>query len=139
MPRRQTGDFSSPALAHEMHKCGVMRFRQLIVASTVLAAATLEVLASVSAARPPGESSARGGGSVVQGTIASANANADGTELLLKDGTRLIVPRTLNVPRGQLTAPHSVKAYYTSTERGNVVTLIEVQALHPGSGGGSSG
>jgi hypothetical protein len=116
-----------------------MRFRQLIVASTVLAAATLEVLASVSAARTPEDRSARGGGSVVQGTITGANVNADGTELLLKDGTRLIVPPTVNVPHGQLTAPHSVKAYYTRTERGNVVTLIEVQALHPGSGGGSSG
>jgi hypothetical protein len=76
-------------------------------------------------------------GPMAQGPIAWASA--DGEYLRLKNGTRLIVPEGVNVPRSMLTAPHSVKAYYTPTSRGNVVSVIEVQALHPGSGGGIEG
>ncbi|HKZ07205.1 MAG TPA: hypothetical protein VJU81_17205 [Methylomirabilota bacterium] len=85
----------------------------------------------------PFVSSDRGPSYVVQGTIRGTNAT--GTEIVLKDGTRLIVPLTVNIPRALLTAPHSVKAYYVRTPEGNVVTQMEVLALQPGSGGSNSG
>jgi hypothetical protein len=91
----------------------------------------------VSALALPFVSPERGLNYVAQGPI--ARTNATGTEIVLKNGTRLIVPLTVNIPRALLTAPHSVKAYYVRTPEGNVVTLMEVQALHPGGGGGSSG
>jgi hypothetical protein len=75
--------------------------------------------------------------SVVTGTIARTNARS--TQLVLKDGTRLLVPLDVNVPRSMLTAPHSIKAYYVHTPEGNVVTQMEVLALQPGSGGSSAG
>lgn len=76
-------------------------------------------------------------GPTVQGTIAWASAN--GEYLRLKDGTQLIVPQSVNVPRAMLTQSHRVKAFYTPTSRGNVVSVIEVLALHPGNGGGIEG
>ena len=85
----------------------------------------------------PFVSQERGPNSVVQGTI--ARTNATGTEIVLKDGTRLVVPLTVNIPRALLTAPHSLKAYCVRTPEGNVVTQMEVLALQPGSGGSSAG
>src|SRR5262245_46060035 len=98
-------------------------FRGLI---GVMSLISFAMVGAIGAAAPPriGDQ-----GFVVQGTIVWASAN--GEQLRLKDGTRLTVPQGVNVPRAQLTAPHSVKAFYTPTDRGNVVTLIEVQELHP--------
>jgi len=97
------------------------------------------MFAAMASAAPPriGDQPPRPFGPMVHGTIAWASA--DGEHLVLKDGMRLIVPERVNIPRSRLTAPHAVKAYYTRTDRGNVVTLIEVLALQPGSGGGIGG
>ena len=113
-----------------------MRFKGLAVVMSFVSAAMVGAMAS---AAPPriGDNPPAPFGPMVQGTIAWASA--DGAQLVLKDGTRLLVPSELNVPRAKLTTFHSVKAYYTRTDRGNVVTMIEVQGLHPGSGGGIEG
>lgn len=105
----------------------------------VISFVSLAMVGAIGAAAPPriGDQTAPPLGPMVQGTIAWASA--DGQYLRLKDGTRLIVPDHVNIPRAKLTAPHSVKAFYTPTNRGNVVSVIEVQALHPGSGGGIEG
>jgi hypothetical protein len=101
-------------------------FAGLVAASTPVSALALPF---VSHEREPNY--------VESGSIARTNATS--TEIVLKSGTRLIVPLTVNIPRALLTAPHSVKAYYVRTPEGNVVTQMEVQALHPGSGGSNSG
>jgi hypothetical protein len=108
----------------------------LVVVMSFVSAAMLGAMAS---AAPPriGDRPPAPFGPMVQGTIAWASA--DGAQLVLKDGTRLLVPLGVNVPRAMLTAPHSIKAYYTRTDRGNVATLVEVLALQPGSGGGIEG
>jgi hypothetical protein len=97
------------------------------------------MVGAMASAAPPriGDQVPRPFGPMVQGTISWASAN--GEHLVLKDGMRLIVPQSVNIPRARLTAPHSVKAYYTRTDRGNEVTLIEVLTLQPGSGGGIDG
>jgi hypothetical protein len=114
-----------------------MGLRGLIVAVGFLAASLLDVpgpaplLTQGMAARlPPGSA-------VVQGTIAWTSG--DGTDILLKDGRRLLVPDGVNVSRAALTPPHSIKAYVRDENGRTVVTLIEIQALHPGGGGGIAG
>lgn len=108
------------------NKIMTLAFALLVVAAPASAAFALPF---VSVQRAPNQ--------VVQGTI--ARTNSIGTELVLKDGTRLIVPSTVNVTHAMLTPPHSIKAYYVRTPEGNVVTQIDVLALQPGSGGSSSG
>ncbi len=113
-----------------------MGLRGLIVAVGFLLAALLDVLGPASASLP--RLMARlPPGSVVQGTIAWASP--DGTDILLKDGKRLLVPDGVNVSRAALTPPHSIKAYVRDENGRTVVTLIEIQALHPGAGGGIGG
>ena len=114
-----------------------MGLRGLILAIGFLVAALLDAFgplppapARMAARLPPGFS-------VVQGTIAAASR--DGSEIVLKDGTRLVVPPDVNVSRAALTPPHSIKAYVRDDNGRKVVTLIEVQALHPGGGGGVAG
>ena len=111
-------------------------FRGLVVVMSFVSAAMVAAMAS---AAPPriGAQVSPTLGPTAQGAIAWASAN--GEYLRLKDGTRLIVPESVNVPRAMLTAPHSVKAFYTPTDSGNVVSVIEILALQPGSGGGSQG
>jgi hypothetical protein len=101
-------------------------FAGLVAASTPVSALAL-----------PFVSPERGPNYVAQGTI--ARTNATGTEIVLKSGTHLIVPLTVNIQRALLTAPHSIKAYYVRTPEGNVVTQMEVLTLQPGSGGSNSG
>jgi hypothetical protein len=112
-----------------------MGFRGVVVTLCFLAAALLDVLGPAAAPRMAAPRPA--GDTVVQGTIAWANR--DGTEIMLKDGTRLYVPPRVNVSRSSLTPPHSIKAYVRNEGGRRMVTLIEVQALHPGGGGSSSG
>lgn len=116
-----------------------MRLRGFIVGVGFLVAAVLDgrgpvsALPSLMAPRlPPGSA-------VLQGTISWSWANHDGTDIMLKDGTRLAVPLDVNVSRAALTPPHSIKAYVRDENGRKVVTLIEVQALHPGGGGGVAG
>jgi len=102
-----------------------------------VSAAMVAAMASAAPPRIGAQAVAPALGPTAQGTIAWASAN--GEYLRLKDGTQLIVPESVNVPRAMLTEPHAVKAYYTPTSRGNMVSVIEVLALQPGSGGGSQG
>jgi hypothetical protein len=110
--------------------------RGLVVVMSFVSAAMVAAMAS---AAPPsiGTQVSPTLGPTVQGTIAWASAN--GQYLRLKDGTQLIVPENVNVPRAMLTQSHHIKAFYTPTSRGNVVSVIEVLALHPGNGGGIEG
>ena len=108
----------------------------LVVVMSFVSAAMVAAMAS---AAPPllGAQVSPTLGPTAQGAIAWASAN--GEYLRLKDGTELIVPESVNVPRAVLTESHHVKAFYTATSRGNVVSVIEVLALHPGNGGGIEG
>jgi len=110
--------------------------RGLVVVMSFVSAAMVAAMAS---AAPPrvGNTVSPTLGPTVQGTIAWASAN--GEYLRLKDGTQLIVPESVNIPRSMLTESHHVKAFYTPTSRGNVVSVIEVLALHPGNGGSNDG
>jgi hypothetical protein len=110
--------------------------RGLVVVMSFVSAAMVAAMAS---AAPPsiGTQVSPTLGPPAQGTIAWASAN--GEYLRLKDGTQLIVPESVNVPRAMLTQSHHIKAFYTPTSRGNVVSVIEVLALHPGNGGGIEG
>ncbi len=110
--------------------------RGLVVVMSFISAAMAAAMAS---AAPPriGAQVSPTLGPTAQGTIAWASAN--GEYLRLKDGMRLIVPQHVNIPRAMLTEGHHVKAFYTRTDHGNVVSVIEVLALQPGSGGGIEG
>ena len=70
---------------------------------------------------------------MVNGTIGWADAR--GVDVVLKNGQRLMVPLTVNVRHVLMTPPRSIKAYYTRTLDGDVVNLILVEDLQPGSGG----
>ena len=70
---------------------------------------------------------------VLQGTIRWADER--GIDIYLRNGQHLIVPLTLNVRHVLITPPRIIKAYYERTPDGNVVTLIVVEELQPGSGG----
>ena len=70
---------------------------------------------------------------VLQGTIRWADER--GIDIYLRNGQHLIVPLTLNVRHVLITPPRTIKAYYERTPDGNVVTLIVVEELQPGSGG----
>ena len=132
-----TMTYAAPRLALLVQSQVDMKsIRGLVVVMSFVSAVMVGAMAS---AAPPriGDQAPLPLGAVAQGTIAWASAN--GEWLVLKGGTHLIVPESVNIPRAKLTAPHSVKAYYDRTDRGNVVRLIEVQALHPGSGGGIEG
>ena len=90
------------------------------------------VLAPVAAAEmlapaPVGEEA------VVKGTIGYADER--GVDVVLKNGQHLMVPLTINVRHVLLTPPRSIKAYYTHTLDGDLVNLIVVEELQPGSGG----
>ena len=90
------------------------------------------VLAPVAAAEmlaptPVGEET------MVKGTIRWADER--GMDVVLKNGQHLTVPLTINVRHVLLTPPRSIKAYYTRTLDGDVVSLIVVEDLQPGSGG----
>ena len=115
-----------------------MRLRGFIVGVGFLVAGVLDGRGPVSAL-PSLIAPRLSPGSAVQGTITWSWANHDGTEIMLKDGTRLAVPLDVNVSRAALTAPHSIKAYVHHENGRKVVTLMEVQALHPGGGGGVAG
>src|SRR5512132_3827466 len=70
---------------------------------------------------------------IVKGTIGWADER--GVDVVLKDGQRLVIPLTINVRHVLMTPPRSIKAYYTRTLDGDVVNLIVVEDLQPGSGG----
>jgi hypothetical protein len=70
---------------------------------------------------------------VVQGTIRWADER--GINIYLRNGQHLIVPLTINVRHVLMTPPRAIKAYYERTAEGDVVTLIVVEELQPGSGG----
>ena len=105
----------------------------------VMSFASAVMVAAMASAAPPriGTQISPALGPTAQGTIAWASAN--GEYLRLKEVTQLFVPESVNVPRAMLTQSHQIKAFYTPTSRGNVVSVIEVLALHPGNGGGIEG
>jgi hypothetical protein len=70
---------------------------------------------------------------MVKGTIGWADER--GVDVVLKNGQRLVIPLTINVRHVLMTPPRSIKAYYTRTLDGDVVNLIVVEDLQPGSGG----
>ena len=78
---------------------------------------------------------ARAGESVADGTI--AYVNPAGTELTLTNGTRLVVPTSgsVHVLHTQLAPPRPIKAWYHRDQGENVVSVVIVQAIHPGNGG----
>jgi hypothetical protein len=92
--------------------------------------------ASAASLTQPGSSAGetgRGHESVAQGTIAWTNRDA--SEVVLDNGMRLTVPPSLpNVVRTELNHGRPIKAYYEKRDGQNVVTLMYVQGVHPGSG-----
>lgn len=63
-------------------------------------------------------------------------SNREGTQLILGSGLHLIVPVSLpGVVHTELKPGRPIKAYYKKEGSENVVTLMFVRGVHPGSGG----
>ena len=76
----------------------------------------------------------RGPYSAVQGTIASSDRN--GIELVLTNGTKLIVPLSVrSVLHTQLTPNRPIKAWFMNEGEQRVVDTICIVSIHPGNGG----
>lgn len=67
---------------------------------------------------------------VIEGTIHYANRL--GTDIVMMDGTELVVPTTVNVVHSELEARRRIKAYYEERTGRKVVTQVEVYERHPG-------
>ena len=67
---------------------------------------------------------------VLEGTVHYANRL--GTDIVMMDGTELVVPTTVNVIHTELEARRRIKAYYEERNGRNVVTQVEVYERHPG-------
>ena len=73
----------------------------------------------------PGSAPAAGGMKQIEGAIKSVDPS--GRMVTLDDGTKLTIPPTVNVPKGDLKEGAMVKASFEEKGGQNVVTSLQVQ------------
>jgi Cu/Ag efflux protein CusF len=76
-------------------------------------------------ANPPASAPAAGGMKQIEGAIKSVDPS--GRMVTLDDGTKLTIPPTVNVPKGDLKEGAMVKASFEEKGGQNVVTSLQVQ------------
>ena len=112
-----------------------MKPRSVAVVAALVGTALISLPADASAKLfTRADRAAQGSESVAEGVIDWSNR--EGTELVLSNGTHLTVPLSVpGVVHTQLKHGRPIKAYYKKNGAENVVTLMFVGGVHPGSGG----